>query len=53
MQVRSLAELWKLSLQFPSEPSGLKRITIEDVFDEKDIKVEDIWWRGFVPEVCG
>ena len=48
MQLRSFSELWSMSFQDPK--SGLKRVTMEDIFDD-DRSEDDIWWKKFMPQV--
>lgn len=50
MQLRSFSELWKLSFQYPGPESGIRRIVLEDIFDD-DRTESDIWWQKFMPEV--
>ncbi|KAJ5403439.1 hypothetical protein N7509_003310 [Penicillium cosmopolitanum] len=49
MQLRSFSELWKLSFQYPGPESGIRRIVLEDIFDD-DRTESDIWWQKFMPE---
>ncbi|KAM5341732.1 hypothetical protein ACJ41O_014763 [Fusarium nematophilum] len=44
MQLDAYAELWRWSVRFPE--SSVKRITLEDIFDDE----RDVWWKDHVPE---
>jgi D-amino-acid oxidase len=46
MQEETFREFWKWSQLYPE--SSIRRITIEDFFDDEDT---DIWWKVWVPEV--
>ncbi|KAJ5085915.1 hypothetical protein N7532_010686 [Penicillium argentinense] len=48
MQLRSFSELWNMNARHPD--SGIKRITLEDIFDD-DRSEDDIWWKNFMPEI--
>ncbi|KAL1603804.1 hypothetical protein SLS60_005395 [Paraconiothyrium brasiliense] len=48
MQLDAFAELWRLSDTSPA--SGIKKMTINDAFDEEK-EDGDIWWKDHVPDV--
>lgn len=48
MQLDAYAELLRWSTIFPE--SSIKRITLDDVYDEEKTE-KDIWWKDFVPDV--
>lgn len=48
MQLDAFAELLRWSTAYPE--SSIKRITLNDIFDEEKTETE-IWWKDYVPDV--